>query len=276
MSTQGTRTVEVCKIDEATGRNIKVIQTIALKPIAVSVPLQVAQRLKWKKFGKAATLAQSEDPASADPNPITTTVGDEVFLHLTRSRDFEGEKKASDLSVAAAQAQSLAEKRLTCRSCGGDHWTAKCPFKDKLVALEEANAESAANASGKYVPPSQRGRTGTDRDDSLTVRVSNLSQFTTEPDLQNLLRDLPPASITRIFVVREFDTDLCKGYAFVSFLDKAVAERAISLLNGHGFGNLIIKAEFATPKPAPGTAAPATGNPPPHAHFNHHRRSHRF
>jgi translation initiation factor 3 subunit G len=257
---KGTRTVEVCKLDEATGRNIKVIQKIALKPIAVSVPMQVAERLKWKKFGKATTLG--DDLESSDPNPITTTVGDEVFLHLTRTKDFEGEKKPSDSSSNAGQAQS--DKRVTCRSCGGDHWTAKCPFKDKLVAMEEAQAESAS--SGKYIAPSQRAKLASERDDSLTVRVTNLSQFTTEPDLQNLLRDLPPGSITRIFIVREYDTGLCKGYAFVSFLEKSVAERAISLLNGHGFGNLIIKAEFATPKPAS-----STGNPP-----HYHRRPHRY
>ena len=187
-----------------------------------------------------------------------------MFLHLQRAKDASTEADLSnstggtqaslqqDLQADLSQASGL-----VCRSCRGGHWTTKCPFKDKIVPLDAngSSSQSDASASGsssKYIPPNQRARmmnAGGERDDSLTVRVTNLSQFTTEPDLQMLLHDLPSGSITRIFVVREWDTGLCKGYAFVSFVDRATAERAISILNGHGFGNLIIKAEFAAPKP---------------------------
>ena len=65
-----------------------------------------------------------------------------------------------------------------CRICKGDHWTTRCPYKDTLVPLNEAeNAEKAAEAAkeggaagapgappgaskntvaGKYVPPNMR------------------------------------------------------------------------------------------------------------------------
>lgn len=145
------------------------------------------------------------------------------------------------------------EARLTCRGCGGEHWTAKCPFKALLGVSgeeeEKTTAEDSQTGSGKYVPPGLRygaggrGAMQQTRDESCTIRITNLSEYATEQDLSSLLQNL--GNITRIFLAKDYDTGYCKGYAFVSFCYREEAERAIEILNGHGFGNLIIKCEFA-------------------------------
>jgi len=84
------------------------------------------------------------------------------------------------------------QKIVQCRVCKGDHWTTKCPYKDKLAPIEEKLTEAelaesgakegspaggpgagppkaaagggppgaagAGSAPGKYVPPSLRGK----------------------------------------------------------------------------------------------------------------------
>ncbi len=107
--------------------------------------------------------------------------------------------------------EGKAEAKLTCRSCGGDHWTSKCPFKSFVGNGEgeeqKTNEETqAAIGSGRYVPPSLRfgaaagGKAGGGlpgaRDDTCTVRITNLSQFTTEKDLHELLRNA--GNVTRM------------------------------------------------------------------------------
>lgn len=56
-----------------------------------------------------------------------------------------------------------------CRTCNGDHWTLKCPYKDMnisggkildekkpLAAATPAVAEDKKPNTGKYIPPSLR------------------------------------------------------------------------------------------------------------------------
>merc|ERR1712168_1516705 len=74
------------------------------------------------------------------------------------------------------------QKIVQCRVCKGDHWTTKCPYKEKLAPIDEklteAELESSAKegtpsgasapksapapagggAPGKYVPPSLRAK----------------------------------------------------------------------------------------------------------------------
>lgn len=102
--------------------------------------------------------------------------------------------------------------KVTCRLCKGDHFTAKCPYKDTLAGLDvteqaedgggpSGDSPSPAPATsggggggtgGKYVPPSMRAgaqagvvtgsRSGSDLP---TLRVTNVSE-----DTQVCLTDL--------------------------------------------------------------------------------------
>merc|ERR1719313_2228982 len=112
-----------------------------------------------------------------------------------------------------------------------------------------------------YVPPSLRGQAGAgtpgsglarmaampqydDRDQS-SLRVTNISEDTTEADLQILFA--PYGRIARIYLAKDRETMISRGFAFVSFVHRQDAERAIGALQGHGYDHLILKIEWAKP-----------------------------
>jgi len=96
----------------------------------------------------------------------------------------------------------LKDKKVKCRICNGEHFTARCPFKDTMAPVGEEPADVAAGpadtaegpgglGSGKssYVPPHLRnggaasgagdrmGGGKYERDDLATLRVTNVSLF---------------------------------------------------------------------------------------------------
>jgi translation initiation factor 3 subunit G len=124
---------------------------------------------------------------------------------------------------------------------------------NKGAANQAAAAAPAAGAdSGKYVPPSMRGgvRAGPgssmrdrERDDTCSIRITNLAEDTVEDDLRSLCKSCGP--ITRIYLAKDKETGLAKGFAFVNFIRREDAAKAIEVLNGHGFGHLILHVEWA-------------------------------
>lgn len=86
----------------------------------------VAERKNWAKFG-------AEKGNKAGPDRTTTTVGEEVFLKLA------GGNKATEPEQSSEQIlkSNLAKAgKVVCRLCKGDHFTAKCPYKDTLGGLD--------------------------------------------------------------------------------------------------------------------------------------------
>jgi translation initiation factor 3 subunit G len=95
----------------------------------------------------------------------------------------------------------LKDKKVKCRICNGEHFTARCPFKDTMAPVGEegtadlggAAADLADNPGGlgsgksSYVPPHLRNGGGAsgagdrmggggkyERDDLATLRVTNV------------------------------------------------------------------------------------------------------
>jgi translation initiation factor 3 subunit G len=85
------------------------------------------------------------------------------------------------------------------------------------------------------------------RNDENSVRVTNLSEDTREPDLLELFRAFGPVS--RVYVAVDQKTGSSRGFGFVNFVHREEAEKAISKLNGYGYDNLILRVEWATPRP---------------------------
>lgn len=180
---------------------------------------------------------------------------------LERPRAPGGKPEETKATDAKLQGATL----MLCRTCGkkGDHWTSRCPYKDlapqpegfvdKPTATETA-APAAGSGKGAYVPPGMRGgsaaeRGGTDmrrRNDENSVRVTNLSEDTREPDLLELFR--PFGAVSRVYVAVDQKTGMSRGFGFVNFVNRDDAQRAISKLNGYGYDNLILRVEWATPR----------------------------
>ncbi|KAI9143743.1 eukaryotic translation initiation factor 3 subunit G-domain-containing protein, partial [Paraphysoderma sedebokerense] len=248
----GTKTLIEYRFNDD-GKKVKVTRKIRIVPHAERMTKAAAERKRWKKFG----AAKGHGPG---PNTDTTSVGEAVFLKLTanpKSLDAAAGKQDDSLKAKLASA-----KNISCRICNGNHWTSKCPYKDTLVTgatsletpadeeKEEApvQAPSAGDKPAKYVPPSLRDRAAGkevegSRDDTFAIRISNLSEDTTDQDLQQLVRVF--GSVARSFLAKDHETGNCKGYAFVNYHRKDDAERAINALDGHGYANLILRAEWA-------------------------------
>ena len=118
--------------------------------------------------------------------------------------------------------------------------------------MESAAALAAAKANGSYVPIHLRAGSGAmgesmkTRRDENSIRVTNLSEDTKEQDLVELFRPFGP--ISRIYIAYDRDTRESRGFAFINFIHRDDADRAISKLDGYGYDNLILRVEWAAPR----------------------------
>ncbi|KAJ3181848.1 translation initiation factor eIF3 subunit g [Gaertneriomyces sp. JEL0708] len=254
----GTRVTIEYKTNED-GKTVKVTRRTKMKLIHQTVNKAVAERkAKWKKFGEVANL-----PAGPDTN--STSFGEKVFLKLSSTiKDHDAPPVEDDQDSLRKKLQAAVKSKITCRICKGEHWTSKCPFKDTHAPLGElgpSRSEESVDgdamteekiAGGKYVPPSlrnrgpgesMRGSSDSRRDDYPTIRITNLSEDTQEQDVKELVSRFGHTS--RVFVSRDRETNTCKGFAFVSFIHKEDAEKALEKLNGFGYDNLILRVEWA-------------------------------
>jgi translation initiation factor 3 subunit G len=86
------------------------------------------------------------------------------------------------------------------------------------------------------------GRPG-GRDDLPTLRVTNISEDTQENDLRDLFGGF--GRVARVYVGRDRETGAGKGFAFVSFEERSVAQKAMEKVNGKGYDNLILSVQWS-------------------------------
>ncbi|XP_058099404.1 uncharacterized protein LOC131243827 [Magnolia sinica] len=237
------------------GNKVKITTTTRTRKLAKArLSKRAVERRGWAKFGDAA----HEDAGSR----LTMVSTEEILIEKPRAPG----SKAEETKVAGDPLASLGKGGavlMVCRTCGkkGDHWTSKCPYKDLAPQAEgfvdrpptsETAAPASAATKGTYVPPGMRGgaeRTGTEmrrRNEENSVRVTNLSEDTREPDLLELFRTF--GAVSRVYVAVDQKTGMSRGFGFVNFVNKEDAERAINKLNGYGYDNLILRVEWATPR----------------------------
>ena len=58
----------------------------------------------------------------------------------------------------------------------------------------------------------------------------------------------PFGLISRIYIAYDRETGESRGFAFVNFVHKEDAARAVAKLDGYGYDNLILRVEFAAPR----------------------------
>lgn len=216
---------------------MKITQKIKFVSAQERVDPLVVERKAWSKFGV-------EKNRSLGPNTKITNFGEEITLKLgpkvIKKEEQEPVKKATT------------SKSLKCRICKGDHFTSKCPMKDYASASVTASVSSTPAAAGKstYTAPHLRNGASAapkpalgERDDSTTLRVSNLSNDVIEEDLREIFGKF--GHITRCNIVRDRETGRSRGFGFISFDTIPQAEKAQERLDKHGLDNLIINVEFS-------------------------------
>lgn len=240
------------------GHLLKTITKVKVTTEKVREPLSVEVRRKWKKFGQAAldeetgtqTTVQSKDDIYIDdPNADTDLQEDDpaaaiagnlnAFWAKQQRRQLERKYDVAGTDSGAGGADQ------TNAAGGGGGWT----------------QVGAGGSTGKYVPPSARAAAAAGNagggggmagfkperrtDDLNTIRVTNLSESTTESDLQELFQRY--GRISRIYLAKDKETLQSRGFAFVSFFSKDDAARAMEELQGFGYDHLILKLEWARP-----------------------------
>lgn len=218
------------------GQRIKIVKRIKVNKVKVNT--KVLERKKWKKFGEGG----GEGLVSVSP--------DEVPLELTKPVSKKGPRKTE---------KDYIQPELLCRTCGamGSHYTHHCPLKEKEIIkgqlYEEDGGEVLMKKGERYVIPVHRGRgSEPERPDPrsrqseiATIRVTNLSEDIKERDLAELFG--PFGRISRIYLAVDRNTGHSKGFAFINFVHREEAAKAMKALEGKGVDHLILHLEWARP-----------------------------
>lgn len=236
----------------------------------------MAVRRKWAKFGTAAKEGGGKDEVTGEQvMPSTIQSKDEVFLEDPNAdTDLQEEDAtkaiAGNLNAfwAKQQRRQLERKYDVEGGAGGPDGPGGGPGGDGgggggWTQVGAGGATASSNAGGKYVPPAARaglsgggpggpsgGPGGSFKperrmDDLNTIRVTNISENTTEADLQDLFQRF--GRISRVYLAKDKETLVSRGFAFVSFVNKEHAARAMEQLQGFGYDHLILKLEWARP-----------------------------
>ena len=130
------------------------------------------------------------------------------------------------------------------------------------VAAGPADDVAGGGAGGlgtgksSYVPPHMRNGGGGssaagdrmgggkyERDDLATLRVTNVSEMAEEQELRDMFERF--GRVTRVFLAKDRETGMAKGFAFISFQERTDAAKACEKMDGYGFKHLILRVEFA-------------------------------
>jgi len=238
-------------------RLLKTTTKIRVTYDKLSENVAVASRRKWKKFGQAGgeedqsnvTIQSRDDIMIEDPNADVDLQEEDAGKALSGNLNAFWAKQ----NMRSLQRKYDVDGNDAGKEGGGggdDGWT--------QVGL--------GGGGNKYVPPSARGGAngmagkslsalaatvpeGADRRndnrDQNTIRVTNISEETTEADLQELFQ--PFGRISRVYLAKDKETMQSRGFAFVSFMNRDDAARAMDKLQGHGYDHLILKLEWARP-----------------------------
>lgn len=214
------------------------------------------ERKSLPKFGKAATNTPQEEKQLIvkSVEEINIEIAKKTVINLSQKDDAEEKFYEESLTITE---NLLKEKKV---------WTDMNKEKHNDVVTgvgeekkDETTTADAPNTTGKYVPPSLRGAQGEGKggkegkgkgkggnQDEASLRVFNLSEDVKEGDLQDLFSQC--GRLSRVYLAKDQETFLSKGFAFVTYYNREDAQRAIDRLNGHGYDNLIMKVEWAKPR----------------------------
>eukprot|EP01054_Gregarina_sp_Poly1_P004694 Gregarina_sp_Poly_1__4693@NODE_2508_length_2046_cov_337_842345_g363_i3_p2_GENE_NODE_2508_length_2046_cov_337_842345_g363_i3NODE_2508_length_2046_cov_337_842345_g363_i3_p2_ORF_typecomplete_len269_score53_75RRM_1/PF00076_22/1_8e19RRM_5/PF13893_6/4e09eIF3g/PF12353_8/4_8e07RRM_7/PF16367_5/8_2e03RRM_7/PF16367_5/1_3e05RRM_Rrp7/PF17799_1/1_9e03RRM_Rrp7/PF17799_1/6_6e05PHM7_cyt/PF14703_6/1_1e02PHM7_cyt/PF14703_6/4_3PHM7_cyt/PF14703_6/0_55Nup35_RRM_2/PF14605_6/0_00078RRM_2/PF04059_12/1_1e03RRM_2/PF04059_ len=224
---------------EADGRQMKKEKRYRVHRKVYRVPVAVKQREKeWKKFGYEAMDFEKND----NKKFMTASTSMEEQLRAPQNFGLLAGNGAQNELGQPTGVETQMQRRLLADIKKLFDMLAN-PDPSTLLALterDEANVQLSAAA------PERQGRT--DNDDR-TVRVSNLPEYTTEDELTMLFSRI--GQVVRTYLARHKETNVSKGFAFITFKNRTDAETAVNELHKKGFSNVLLNIEWAKKKAAP-------------------------
>jgi translation initiation factor 3 subunit G len=128
------------KWDETGEKKIKVVRKIKRTLVTSRVSPTVAARKGWAKFGE-------EKGKKPGPDLATTTLGEAIKCKIAVA----GPNKEPEAEKTTKATVLPGGKRITCRLCSGDHFTASCPYKDTLGGVLGGDAGLSLPSLGLYL-----------------------------------------------------------------------------------------------------------------------------
>ncbi|KAG5175693.1 putative eukaryotic translation initiation factor 3 subunit G [Tribonema minus] len=254
---KGIKTVVEWAFNDA-GQKTKTTTKVKVFAEQQRISRAVAERKKWKVFGAAAEVS--------DNHSYTLTSQEQVMMETPRESK-EADEQPSNVSDSLKEAMERVRRRNAMRQMGmlGDGEAAPTDDEPGGGLRGGGGAEG-----GKYIPPGARwaaaagGAGGGDAppmplEDRTKIRVTNISEDTTEGDLRELFGTF--GRIHRVYLAKDPETMQSRGFAFVSFTSEADAERAMNKLQGYGYDHLILKLEFAKPSQRDAAGGGGGGGP---------------
>jgi len=255
VDSKGIQIVTSYRAGKQPGSLIKTTTKLRVTYATIKEHVSVTARRKWKKFGQAAL--------DEDTSNVTIQSRDDIFLEDPNADvDLQDEDPAKAMAGnlnafwAKQQRRQLERKYEIDADTSGPGGVPGAPGGTaEATASGWTQVTGSGNSSGKYIPPSQRAgaigakgpgaRLNQRTDDLNTIRVTNISENTTEADLQDLFQ--PFGRISRVYLAKDKETMMSRGFAFVSFVHKEDAAKAMEKLQGFGYDHLILKLEWARP-----------------------------
>jgi len=248
----------VIEYKERDGKTYKVTKRVRMTTVTKYSNTEMDARKSLEKFGKPKQRTEAEEASQIQQSL------EEVPIEIAR-------KAAVMTQADNAEDKFLEEALKNCENLFKEKKVWTDINRDKQVERDDAPAGAAktdaavpgapaadAAAAGpkpgepsKYVPPSLRGKGGDGKgkvgpDQEASLRITNLSEDVKEGDLQDLFGQF--GRLQRVYLAKDMNTHLSKGFAFVTYYEKRDAQKAIDKLNGHGYDNLIIQVQWARPR----------------------------
>lgn len=235
---------------EDDGSKIKVTRKIKVVVRQRKIAKSIADRSRWAKFGMCKGVI-----SGAEIEVTYFTSRDEIMIETPEDEA----KKDAGLDIMATIRAGLLKKATNqrLRASGllvdGEGGGA---LKTGTALSRDGGGPSSmemGGGEGKYKPPARQAGGGAwgggggsqDRDETNTLRVTNISEDTTEDDLKELFR--PFGQLSRTYLAKDRETGASRGFAYVSYIRKEDAERAMGKLDGYGYDYLILSVEWAKP-----------------------------
>ena len=261
---------------------LKTVTKVKVTKMVVRECKSVEMRRGWKKFGQAAldtdtsnvTIQSRDDVQLEDPNADTDLQDEDVSKaiagnlnafwakqqrrQLERKYDVDTTPNADDDTdlLDSNNNKDTSSSQPPSQSTQQDGWH---------KVGNDGKTNTPSSGGGKYVPPGARGGGGKsladmaarapsdggggganqNNRDQNTIRVTNISEDTTEGELLELFQRF--GRISRVYLAKDKETMQSRGFAFVSFVHREDAARAMDKLQGFGYDHLILKLEWARP-----------------------------
>lgn len=223
------------------GTRSKIIQQIRVEEIEQKVLKRVLGRKGLAKFGWAIS-------PDAEKTKVTTACALQMIEHPDDQMDKQ--EDSSNTKGMLTDFIARREERNRNREVGIE--------TDDSNMIQEGGGNTGGKGldnifggsagDGKYRPPQREGMSmgGGNSSDSTdcTIKVSNLTTKADEDILRGLFSRF--GRVTRVSLPRrDGKNGPSKGFAYIAFATRSEAERAFENLQGHGFGHLILRLEWA-------------------------------